>query len=229
MELLLFLFGVVGISLSGVIAPGPVTATTIAMGSRNRHAGALIAIGHGIVEFPLMVLIVLGADRILKSATAQIIIGLAGGAFLLIMGAQMLKASRTLDQQTADSQAKRTPILAGIVLSAGNPYFLLWWATVGLGIATTAGKLGAWAFVLFALVHWLCDLVWLWALSWASYKGSTLLSEKLQKTVLVVCALFILAFGVYFLISASLSLLSVFSPPANLSVLCNSNCPVGQG
>ena len=46
MELLFFLVGVVGISLSGVMAPGPVTATTIVMGSRNRWAGELIAVGH---------------------------------------------------------------------------------------------------------------------------------------------------------------------------------------
>jgi threonine/homoserine/homoserine lactone efflux protein len=63
------------------MAPGPVTAAAIGMGTRSRYAGMLIAIGHGIVEFPLIVLIVLGLGRILKLPTAQIIIGLAGGTF----------------------------------------------------------------------------------------------------------------------------------------------------
>jgi threonine/homoserine/homoserine lactone efflux protein len=92
-NLLLFLIEVVVISLSGVMAPGPVTAAAIGMGTRSRYAGPLIAVGHGVVEFPLMVLIVLGVGRILKLPTAQIVIGLAGGIFLLIMAIQMLKSS----------------------------------------------------------------------------------------------------------------------------------------
>jgi len=85
MTLLFFLFQVSVISLSGVMAPGPVTAAAIAIGARSRHAGALIAFGHGAVELPLIILIVFGAGRLLKLPAAQIVIGLAGGAFLLVM------------------------------------------------------------------------------------------------------------------------------------------------
>ena len=66
MELLFFLLKVFGISLSGALAPGPVTAAAIAMGSRNRFAGTLMALGHGVVEFPLMVLLIFGVGRFLK-------------------------------------------------------------------------------------------------------------------------------------------------------------------
>ena len=71
-SLLLFLIQVVGISLSGVMAPGPITAAAIAMGARNRFAGALMAVGHGIIEFPLMILIILGMDKILKSTSTKL-------------------------------------------------------------------------------------------------------------------------------------------------------------
>ena len=76
-----FLVYVIGISLSGVMAPGPVTATTIVMGSRNRWAGAIIALGHGIVEFPLIILIVVGLDKILIRPDAQIAGGLGAALF----------------------------------------------------------------------------------------------------------------------------------------------------
>ena len=79
MGVLLFLFQVIAISLSGVIAPGPLTASAIAIGARNRYAGLALALGHGIIEFPLMVLIMFGLGAILKSAVAQTIIGFAGG------------------------------------------------------------------------------------------------------------------------------------------------------
>jgi threonine/homoserine/homoserine lactone efflux protein len=200
-ELVIFLFKVVGISLSGVMAPGPVTATTISMGARSRYAGALIAIGHGIVEFPLMVLIVLGAGRILKLPAAQIIIGLAGGAFLLWMAVGMLKSLNAAEQQET-KVAKSAPMMAGIVLSAGNPYFLFWWATVGLALATTATGIGIWAFVLFAVVHWLCDFIWLNILSFASFKGTGLFGPRGQKIVLLVCGVALVFFGLFFIYNA---------------------------
>jgi len=200
--LLFFLIEVVVISLSGVMAPGPVTAAAIGMGTRSRYAGPLIAVGHGVVEFPLMILIVLGAGRILKLPTAQIVIGLAGGAFLLIMAIQMLKSLRSAEKQQAQV-TKSAPVLAGIILSAGNPYFLLWWATIGLALATTATGIGIWAFVLFAIVHWLCDLVWLSALSWASFKGSVLLGPRGMRIVLMICSAALFVFGLFFIYKAA--------------------------
>jgi len=184
------------------MAPGPVTAAAIGMGTRSRYAGMLLAVGHGIVEFPLMVLIVLGLGRILKLPTAQIIIGLAGGAFLLIMAIQMLKSLRAAKEQQTKT-TKSTPVLTGIILSASSPYFLLWWATVGLTLATTATGIGIWAFVIFAIVHWLCDFIWLSALSWASFKGSVLLGPKGMRIVLMICAIALFFFGLLFIYNAS--------------------------
>ena len=206
MGLLFFLFQVVAISLSGVMAPGPVTAAAIAMGARSRYAGAFIAIGHGIIEFPLMILIVLGMGRILKLPTAQILIGLAGGVFLLILAVGMLKSLRSAEIQETNV-AKGAPMLAGIVLSAGNPYFLFWWATVGLALATTATGMGIWVFALFAVVHWLCDLIWLSALSWASFKGSVLLGPRGMRIVLMICSAALLVFGLFFIYNASSTLI----------------------
>ena len=201
-NLLFFLIEVVVISLSGVMAPGPVTAAAIGMGTRSRYAGPLIAVGHGVVEFPLMILIVLGVGRILKLPTAQIVIGLAGGIFLLIMAIQMLKSLRSAEKQEIKA-AKSAPVLAGIILSAGNPYFLLWWATIGLALATTATGIGTWAFVVFAIVHWLCDLIWLSALSWASFKGSVLLGPRGLRIVLMICSAALFVFGLFFIYNAA--------------------------
>jgi threonine/homoserine/homoserine lactone efflux protein len=204
--LLLFLVQVIVISLSGVMAPGPVTAAAIGMGARSRYAGMLLAIGHGIVEFPLMVLIVLGMGRILKLPMAQIVIGLAGGAFLLMMAIGMLRSLRSAQIQET-KVAKSTPIMAGIILSAGNPYFLFWWATVGLALATTATGMGIWAFALFAIVHWLCDFIWLGALSWASFKGTGLFGPRSQRIVLMICAVALFFFGLFFIYNAARTLI----------------------
>jgi threonine/homoserine/homoserine lactone efflux protein len=199
MALLLYLLEVVGISLSGVLAPGPVTAAAIGMGSRNRFAGVLMALGHGAVEFPLMILLLFGVGRLLELPSVGIVIGLAGGGFLIFMALQMFQGLRKSDDQ-AVRVTKGGPLAAGVLLSAGNPYFLLWWVAVGLPLITTAmTTFGLWAFGLMAVAHWSCDLLWLTALSWASFKGSVLLGPKRQRVVLAVCAAAMLGFGLYFI------------------------------
>jgi len=206
--LLLFLVQVIIISCSGAMQPGPVTATAIAMGARNRWAGSLLAIGHGIIEFPLMVVIILGLGKYFKLPKVQIVIGLAGGIFLILMAIQTLLSLKA-KADTEPKALKGKPILAGIILSAGNPYFLIWWASVGLALATQATKWGIWVFALFALAHWSVDLVWLQILSWASFKGSTLLGPRGQRIVLLICSVTLLGFGLFFIYNAANALIKI--------------------
>jgi threonine/homoserine/homoserine lactone efflux protein len=206
--LIQFLLKAVGITLSGALAPGPITAATLAAGVRSPHAGAVIALGHAAIEAPLMLLIVAGAGAVFQVPSIKLGIGLAGGAFLLFMGSQMLAsvpAARTIDNQTE----QRHPFLTGVVLTAANPYFLLWWATVGLALATEAVSFSIMVFVLFAVLHWLCDLIWLEILSYASHKGTEVLGGRLQQVVLLVCGIMLLVFGVVFLRDAGLGLLGM--------------------
>jgi len=206
MSLLLFLLNVLGISLSGALAPGPVTAAAIGMGSRQRLAGVFMALGHGLVEVPLMILLALGAGGLLTWPSVSIVIGLVGGGFLLFLGVQMLRGLAMAEVGSA-SMMRGGPLTAGIVLSAGNPYFLLWWATAGLALITTArSEFGILAFVLLAVTHWSCDLIWLTALSWASFKGSVLLGPRSQRIVLAICAGAMLAFGLYFIVRQAIRL-----------------------
>ncbi|MCP4258208.1 MAG: LysE family transporter [Planctomycetes bacterium] len=206
MSFLFFLVQVLGISCSGALQPGPVTATAIAMGVRNRYAGILLAIGHGIIEFPLIVVIILGVGKYFEIPKVKIAIGLAGGAFLLLMAIQSLLSIKT----TIENQSKvlkDKPITAGIILSAGNPYFLIWWATVGLALATQAKQWGIWAFALFALTHWSVDLIWLQILTWSSHKGSAFLGPRGMRIVLMICAAALFFFGLFFIYNALMILL----------------------
>jgi len=210
MALLLFLIQVFIISFSGAMQPGPVTATAVMMGVRSRWAGVLLAIGHGIIEFPLMVLLLLGAGALLRRGTTQVVVGLAGGVVMLYMAWRMFKSSKAVPNAQADAR-KGKPILAGIVLTGSNPYFLIWWATVGLALATTATNFGVWAFALFAIVHWFVDLFWVTALSFASFHGATLLGDRLQQIVLKICAAAMLFFALFFIYNAARILFALSS------------------
>jgi hypothetical protein len=79
---------------------------------------------------------------------------------------------------------------------------------VGLGLAITATKFGLYAFALFAIVHWLVDLLWVTALSLASFHGTTLFGPKVQRRVIEVCAGAMLLFGLFFLYKAGVLLIA---------------------
>jgi threonine/homoserine/homoserine lactone efflux protein len=204
--LVIFLIQVFIISLSGALQPGPVTATAITMGAKNRWAGVLIAVGHGIIEFPLMLLIILGLGSIFQKPPTQITIGLIGGAVLLYMAYSMFKSSSSTTKYEIRNTNDGSAVLAGIILTASNPYFLIWWATIGLALATRATQFGLYAFALFAVTHWLVDLIWVAALSLAAFHGTSLLGPKSLTIILKICAAAMLFFAVFFLYS-SISLL----------------------
>ena len=179
------------------MAPGPVTATTIVMGSRSRWAGALIAVGHGIVELPLIVLIVIGVSRILKMPVVQILIGLGGAVFLFIMASEILWSALSPEQERTE-RVKGTPIMAGIVLTAGNPYFLLWWATIGLGYLLIARRTGAAGLAAFLVGHIMADLIWYTIVSSVATGGKRWLTDGIYRGLIRVCAIVLLGFAVYF-------------------------------
>lgn len=203
-----FILTAVGISLSGVLAPGPITAATLAAGIRNRHAGLVIALGHMAIELPAIVLLVIGLGAHLESPHVRAAIGAAGGAFLLLMGFQLLLSLRQ-SQEGADTPAGRRPFWTGALLTATSPYFWVWGATVGLTLTSQAIRFGLLALALFALIHWVCDLGWLEILSLAGFQGSRVFGQKSQQFVSAVCAVMLLGFGLKFLYDAGAGLSSL--------------------
>jgi threonine/homoserine/homoserine lactone efflux protein len=200
-DMLGFFITAIAISLSGVMAPGPITAATLASGTRHRHAGALVALGHALIEIPFIALLVVGVAGFLESSSVRMGIGIVGGGALLLMGLQLLLS---LGKQTDDSMIslQRHPLMIGIVLTAANPYFLLWWATVGLALVTQALAFGVVVLILFVVVHWLCDLGWLEVLSVAGCTGSERFGHRAQLTISAVCGVVLLGFGAKLLYDA---------------------------
>ncbi len=201
MAFLLFLLEATLISLSGVLAPGPITAVAVGQGSKSPRAGTLVAIGHGIVELPVMVLVFFGVGRVIQFPAVQIAIAFLGGAVLLWMGVGMLRNLRKTE--LGPFNETRSPIVAGILLSAGNPYFLIWWATVGAGLILRSVGFGLLGFAAFAAAHWLCDLGWDSFLSVLSFKGGAFFGKRFQQVVFAVCGVFLVYAGARLIFDAA--------------------------
>ena len=115
---------------------------------------------------------------------------------MLWLAAKLLRESR-VDSQL--DEVNQSSIRAGIILSLGNPYFLVWWATVGTSLVFKAAEFGLLGLILFAICHWLCDLVWLWILSFLAYTSGDLLGGRFERIITIVSVIFLLIMGCRFI------------------------------
>jgi len=196
-----FLAGALIISLTGVMAPGPLTAVTVGKGAEAPSAGALVAVGHGIVEFPLMTAIFLGFGFLFNIPFVRPAIGIAGGLYLFFLAAGMFRSARKQDY-TEREKNSRSPLVSGIMLSAGNPYFLIWWASVGATLVMQSAAYGVAGLIVFMVLHWVCDLAWSWFLSALSYKGGNFLGKSFQKIIFAASSVVMVFFGGRFIYDA---------------------------
>jgi len=191
--LLSFLAEAVLISLSGVMSPGPITAVAVGRGGESPYAGVLVALGHGLVEFPLIALVGWGFGFLVETAWVRTAIALAGGLVLLGMGIGMLRSRQRAGP--ADERAHRLPLVAGALLSAGNPFFLVWWVTIGAALIGRSLQFGPWGPLVLGLAHWSVDLTLCTFLSALSYRGRRTFGPRFQETVLLLCGAFLVLFG----------------------------------
>ncbi len=202
-EFFLFLGSVVLISMTGVLMPGPLFAVTIEKAAKRKSAGLLIAVGHGIVEFPLMFLIYYGIEQIVAFEvlqTVQITVGLVGGVLMIVMGVQTFRnRNRPVDEHESP---KHESLIAGIWTTAANAGFILWWLTVGTALIITARTFGLLAFMAFAGVHWLCDFSWYTGISFAIFKSRQFWTARVHQAVFLFCFAVFMCFGVWFFSSA---------------------------
>jgi len=201
----LFLASVLLISLSGVLLPGPLFAVTIKKAAKSKTAGALIAVGHGIVEFPLMFLIFFVLSQFDIPIVVQVAVGLVGGALMIFMGLQAFRNRHK--QEEATVSMKKDSVLAGVWTTAANAGFILWWLTIGTTLILNAKLFGLLGFSVFAGVHWLTDFAWYTVVALLIFKSKGFWTESTQMGITLFCVAVFVGFGTYFMISALWSLL----------------------
>jgi threonine/homoserine/homoserine lactone efflux protein len=187
------------ISLSGVMMPGPMFAVTLAKSFKSPFAGARIALGHAVVEVPVILLIYFGFAQIFEDKLVQIILSLAGGAMIVWLGVSMFRARARVVREGKD--LSYSAFTAGIITSGLNPFFLLWWATVGSLLVVRFLEFGLGGLAIFTISHWLVDLVWLSFVSVLVYRTHRFWGKRFQEGVFITNSLLLVGFGVWFMVS----------------------------
>jgi threonine/homoserine/homoserine lactone efflux protein len=199
------LLSIVVISFSGVMMPGPMTAVTLAKSYRSPWAGVMISLGHAVIEIPLILLIFLGFAEFFKDSIVQLVLSFLGGGMIIWLGIAMFRTR--LEVISANKDLSYNSFVAGIMTSVFNPFFLLWWATVGSMLIMKFTEFGVAGIITFAVVHWLCDLVWLSFISVIVYRTHRLWGRRFQEWTFIACSALLVGFGGWFIASGIQSLL----------------------
>lgn len=191
------------IALSGALMPGPLLTVTVSESTqRGAIAGPLMIMGHGILELVLVLALLSGLAPFLKRDDVFIAIALAGGCILFWMAISMFRSLPALRLDfSAEKPRPKNLVMAGILMSLANPYWTIWWATIGLGYILHSMKFGVAGVIAFFIGHILADLAWYAFISFSVAKGRTFFSDKIYRRLIAVCAFFLVIFAGYFFYS----------------------------
>lgn len=199
------------IALSGALMPGPLLAVTVRDTTRRGFVAApLLVLGHGLLEAGLLALILLGLAEWVRGDAATAAIALAGGGMLFWMALGMAREVRTLrfdvigaapngpSGEGLSGRGLVRPVVNGIVASISNPYWAIWWATIGLGYLVLSRELGVLGIALFFAGHILADLAWYLFVGFAVSMGRSRFSDRAYRWVVGTCSGFLFFFALSF-------------------------------
>lgn len=208
-EVLLFSASSFLVGLSGALVPGPMLTVTI---SNSLHkgpmAGPMVVSGHIIAEVAILMLLLLGLGWLIGSATATLLIGTVGGLVLVYMGYRISQSSPPRFQGKVKAPDKYGSVLGGILSSISNPYFFIWWVTIGWAFVLKGMEFAGLAGILgFMAGHWAADLGFYSLVSFFTSKGSDILTQKYYRALMYGCGIFMICLGIYFVFSAQIGAL----------------------
>ena len=203
--ILTIFFGSLLIGFSGAASPGPLLALSIKETLHNGwKAGPLIAIGHSILELFVVIGISIGINQVFDSNFIAKTISLFGGIMLIILGIQTIISNKEVDlndtNETSNLNSK-TLLLQGALVSLSNPYWFIWWVTIGATLIINASDQGVLGIASMYIGHILADIVWYTAVSLILVSGFKFLSNKIYNYLLLFCGIFLCLMGIYFVYS----------------------------
>lgn len=192
------------VGFSGAMAPGPISTLVIGeAGRRGFWAGPLITLGHAVAELAIVLALAFGLQDLMAGSHLPMAIALLGGVFLVWMGISALRdalrAAPTIQlSAAAPGKPSLGPVVAGLGASISNPYWFIWWSSVGAGYIVTSLQFGAAGVAAFYVGHILSDLSWNSILSLLMASGRRWLPGKVTRIFLAVAGAFMIALGIYF-------------------------------
>lgn len=213
------------LSLTGALAPGPLTAAVIMQSSKHgRLHGILPMVGHAIVELGIIATIILSVQALtLTPLTIDFLVGF-GGIIIILFGFLALREYRyreVIQKEEETSKATTSSVIEatahGAAVSILSPYFLIWWFGVGLAnVSMLVGTLQVGvgtvflAGVLIYVTHVSTDFIYGAVLTLGTDAASKKAKIGEINWVNVIIGFVQIGLGVWFVILAAPGLIAVF-------------------
>ena len=203
---------------SGAIMPGPVLAITItAVLQVGFIAAVLIMVGHSLLELALVVALALGLKNVLRNRFVTGAIGVVGGSVLLWFAYGMITTaysgiSAPQPAATAGEAFTHLGLVGkGALTSISNPYWLIWWATIGATYMLVSLEKSVVDISAFYIGHISSDFAWYCAVAGAVILGKQIVTDRIYMVLIMICGLFLVCLGAFFLYSGVKKLLGARS------------------
>ncbi len=176
--------------------------------------GLWVITGHAILEMVIIIFLLLGFSFVLKNIIVVRTIGIAGGVILVFFGSSIVRDVFRGNISTdflnpaerknggvgpLKNKGLENPVIGGIMVSMSNPYWWVWWATIGFAFMIQFDiSFRQWPKLLaFFLGHEAGDLIWYLIISTFAFFGLRHLNKKVYYGILVLCGTFMILFGIY--------------------------------
>lgn len=194
------------VGISAALIPGPMMFATIGISlKKGWKTGFYVFSGHAMVELTVFALILIGTASLIGESVISYM-AIIGGTVMFLFGLVIIKSAKRASTMDIAASASKInlpagPVSAGILTSALNPSFLIWWLTAGSAIILQEYLAGIFAVIAFIVGHWIADLGFLVAVSSSFSKGKELISPRTHERVLYICGVFLAIFGIWFLMN----------------------------
>jgi threonine/homoserine/homoserine lactone efflux protein len=200
---------VIAVSASGALSPGPLTIATIALGARGGwRSGILVSLGHTFFELPYLVVLVFAFNVLTGFLRASVSILAVVGALVILYFAYLLlrDAYRGVNLNTSNTLISTNPLIVGFMFTALNPYFLIWWLSIGMTLIAQIQNIGLTSLVIIYPAHVWLDFAWLSIVAGLSKRGSKALSLRGQRIMLATLGVILIIFASNTILKSTLNI-----------------------
>jgi threonine/homoserine/homoserine lactone efflux protein len=193
------------VAFSGALVPGPMLTLVISSVARK-------GLGHSLLELVVVIAFFLGILKYLDNPLIAKIIGLLGGIFLLYIGIDIVVSifrkkftidfKAALKQRTISGKSTGTIIFKGILISLMNPYWFIWWISIGAAFLLKSVKFNMIGISSFYIGHISADFIWYLFIGFLVNTGRRFFNQKIYNGILFVCSIFLFYLGIRFITEA---------------------------
>jgi len=202
-----FIATIIFTTASGALAPGPLFFATISHGAKSgAKSGLIFSVAHTLVEFTIVLLLAGGLITFSRYPGVKLAVGVSGGVVLILLGVLQIRDAIRFEFENVLPRSidSRNLLVLGLAFTGLNPFFIVWWLTVGSNLILLSLEFASLAgVILMYICHVWMDYAWLTSVSHFAKMGTNFLGFKWYRIILLIFGAAIVFYGFTFIINST--------------------------